>query len=76
MIVEPDGPVLVEGPVQVVLPDGSVYQGNSDGTRSWIPDIATANAMGFQWNNLVAVDARPGPVGVRSPASTQTDTRT
>ena len=23
VIVEPDGPVLVEGPVQVVLPDGS-----------------------------------------------------
>jgi hypothetical protein len=48
----------------VVLPDGSVYQGNGDGTWSWIPDVATANAMGLQWNNLLSVDALPGPVGV------------
>jgi hypothetical protein len=28
-----------------ILPDGSVYQLNDDDTYSWIPDVATGNAM-------------------------------
>ncbi len=38
----------------VELPNGSVYQGNDDGTFSWIPDVATADAMGIDWSNLAA----------------------
>lgn len=47
----------------VILPDGTVYQGNDDGTYSWIPDVATASAMGVVWNALTAVDELPGPLG-------------
>jgi hypothetical protein len=52
----------------VVLPDGSVYQQNDDGSYSWIPNVATANAMGLDWDNLQSVDVLPGPVGDRFPA--------
>ena len=48
----------------VILPDGTVYQRNDDGTYSWIPDVATGNAMHLDWNNLEAVDELPGPVGI------------
>lgn len=48
----------------VILPDGSIWQGNDDGSWSWIPDVATANAMGINWNTLQQVDSLPGPVGV------------
>ncbi len=51
----------------VVLPDNSVWQGNNDGTFSWIPDVATANAMGINWNNLVQVNALPGPIALPFP---------
>ena len=51
----------------VILPDGSVWQGNDDGTYSWIPDVATGNAMGLVWSNLVPVDPLPGPVGTPFP---------
>jgi hypothetical protein len=47
----------------VILPDGTVYQGNDDGTYSWIPDVATATAMGLDWTTLNVVDELPGPVG-------------
>jgi hypothetical protein len=47
----------------VILPDGSIWQGNSDGSYSWIPDVATAKAMGLNWNTLQSVDSLPGPVG-------------
>ena len=52
----------------VVLADGSVYQLNDDGSYSWIPNVATANAMGLDWSSLQSVDALPGPVGARFPA--------
>ena len=45
-----------------ILPDGSVYQQNDDGTFSWIPNVATGNAMGLDWNNLQPVDALDGSV--------------
>jgi len=45
-----------------ILPDGTVYQESEDGTFSWIPNIATANAMGLDWNSLQPVTALPGPV--------------
>jgi hypothetical protein len=51
----------------VVLPYGSVYQGNADGSYSWIPDVATGDAMGIDWNALIPVDALPGPVGTPFP---------
>jgi hypothetical protein len=51
----------------VVLPDGSVWQGNPDGSYSWIPDVATADAMGVDWNTLQPVDSLPGPVGTPFP---------
>ena len=51
----------------VILPDGTVYQGNDDGTYSWIPDVATGNAMHLDWNSLEAVDELPGPVGTPFP---------
>jgi hypothetical protein len=47
----------------VVLPDGSVYQLNDDGSYSRIPDLATASAMGLDWNALQLVDGLPGPAG-------------
>jgi hypothetical protein len=47
----------------VILPDGSVYQLNDDGSYSWIPDVATANAMGVDWNGLEAVETLDGPEG-------------
>jgi hypothetical protein len=52
----------------VILPDGSVYQLNDDGSYSWIPDVATANAMGLDWNSLQPVDTLPGPAGPQFPA--------
>jgi hypothetical protein len=48
----------------LMLPDGQVYQENSDGSFSWIPDATTGNAMGLNWNDLQPVAALPGPVGL------------
>jgi hypothetical protein len=45
-----------------ILPDGSVYQMNDDGTFSWIPDVATGNAMGLDWTSLIPVTGLDGPV--------------
>ena len=50
-----------------ILPNGQVYQSNPDGTYSWIPDVATGNAMHIDWNALQEVDELPGPVGVPFP---------
>jgi hypothetical protein len=50
-----------------VVPDGQVYQENADGSFSWIPDVATGNAMGLDWNALTPVDTLPGPVGTPFP---------
>jgi hypothetical protein len=46
-----------------ILPDGSVYQLNDDGTYSWVPNVATGNAMGLDWNNLIPVPYLDGTVG-------------
>jgi hypothetical protein len=45
-----------------VLPDGSVYQQNDDGTFSWVPNVATGNAMGLDWNNLTPVSQLDGSI--------------
>ena len=45
-----------------ILPDGTVYQQNDDGTFSWIPDVATANAMGVDGTSLIPVTGLDGPV--------------
>src|SRR5579871_5680777 len=45
-----------------VLPDGSVYQQNDDGTFSWVPNVATGNAMGLDWGNLIQVDQLDGSI--------------
>ena len=52
----------------VMLSDGSVYRQTDDGYYHWIPDVATANADGVDWNNLSIVDALPGPAGDPLPA--------
>ena len=51
-----------------VLPDGSVYQQNDDGSFSWVPNVATANAMGLDWNSLQPVNELDGPVGQPVPS--------
>jgi hypothetical protein len=51
-----------------ILPDGTVYQQNDDGTFSWIPNVVTANAMGLDWNSLRAVTILPGSVGQPFPS--------
>ena len=51
-----------------ILPDGTVYQLNDDGTYSWIPNVATANAMGVDWSSLQPVAALDGPVGEPVPS--------
>lgn len=52
----------------VVLPDGSVYQQNADGSWSWIPNVATANAMGIDWSSLQPVSVVPGPIDAPFPS--------
>jgi hypothetical protein len=39
-----------------LLPNGQIFQDNGDGTCSWVPDPATANAMGITWNDVTLVD--------------------
>jgi hypothetical protein len=53
-----------------ILPDGSVYQLGDDGLWHHIPDVATANAIGIEWNNLPGYDQLPGPVGDELPSVT------
>lgn len=47
-----------------LTPDGSVYTLDTD-IEAWrhIPDVATANAMGLDWNNLDRVEEVPQPTG-------------
>ncbi len=45
-----------------ILPDGSVYQQNDDGTFSWVPNVATATAMGITMDMLQPVDVLDGEV--------------
>ena len=51
-----------------LLPDGGVYQLNDDGTFSWIPNVATGNAMGLDWSNLIPVTYLDGIVGQPLPS--------
>jgi hypothetical protein len=39
-----------------LLPNGQIFQDNGDGTCSWVPDPATASAMGITWNDLTVID--------------------
>ncbi len=50
-----------------ILPDGSVYQQNDDGTFAWIPNTATADAMGIDWNDLIQVGSLPCDIGFPFP---------
>jgi hypothetical protein len=45
-----------------ILPDGSVYQQNDDGTFSWVPNVATATAMGITMDMLQPVPVLDGEV--------------
>ena len=51
-----------------ILPDGTVYQRNEDGTFSWIPNVATGDAMGLDWQSLIAVPYLDGNVGEPFPS--------
>ena len=46
-----------------ILPSGDVYELGDDGNYHWVPDVATANAMGVDWNDLVVVDSLDASVG-------------
>ena len=52
----------------VILPDGSVYESDDDGVYHAIPDVATANAMHLDWDNLTVVDELDGPIGTPFPS--------
>ena len=54
--------LVLDGDGQPV-PDAllEIWQANADGTYSWIPDVATGDAMGVDWNSLQQVDSLPGP---------------
>ena len=39
-----------------LLPNGQVFQDNGDGTCSWVPDAATASAMGITWDDITLID--------------------
>ena len=54
----------------VILPGGEVYQLDADGLYHLIPDVATANAMKLDWNNLQALDTLPGDTGDGYPTVT------
>ena len=45
-----------------ILPDGTVYQQNDDGTFSWVPNVATSTAMGITMDMLQPVSALGGEV--------------
>ncbi len=45
-----------------ILPDHAVYQRDGSGVYHWIPDLATANAMGLKWSGLRTVKA-VSPIG-------------
>ena|SRR5581483_4317552 len=47
----------------VLVPGGNVYQLDDDGAFHLIPDVATANAMHLDWNNLAQADELSGPLG-------------
>src|ERR1700739_2826988 len=49
-------------------PDGRVHRAGSAGPSPWIPHVATANAIGVDWNALELADELPGPVGDPLPA--------
>ena len=47
-----------------ILPNGAVFQKDANGWFHWIPNTATANAMGIKWNQLIRVNS----VGLIGPA--------
>jgi hypothetical protein len=51
-----------------IVPSGDVYEFGTDGSYHWIPDVATANAMGLDWNALTFEDTLDAPVGDASPS--------
>lgn len=56
----------------VGTPDGAVYEWDAaNGFWRLIPDVATANAMQLDWNNITAVGSPPSPLGPQWPTVTQ-----
>ena len=51
-----------------ILPDGTVYQLDSNGVYHWIPDAATGLAMHVDGNALQQLNALDGPVGAPFPS--------
>jgi len=51
-----------------ILPSGDVYELGDDGNYHWVPDVATANAMGVDWNSLTFEDTLDAPVGDAFPS--------
>src|SRR5476651_2485753 len=61
-------PVTPANGSDFILPDGTVYQQNDDGTFSWVPNVATATAMGIQMGDLQPVSMLDGEVGAPFPS--------
>ncbi len=53
-----------------ILPNGDVYQLDSDGVYHWIPDVATSVAMHVNGNALESLDELDGPEGAPYPSVT------
>lgn len=51
-----------------ILPNGAVFQKDANGSFHWIPNRATAKAMGIVWNKLIQVRAI-GLVGAAIPTA-------
>jgi hypothetical protein len=47
-----------------ILPNGAVFQKDANGYFHWIPNTATATAMGINWNQLIRVNS----IGLVGPA--------
>jgi hypothetical protein len=66
--VAPAVPVTRANGADYILPDGSIYQLDEEGTYHQVPDVATGNAMHLDWNNLEVIDELDGPVGDAYPS--------
>ena len=64
---ESAGPLILETN-DFILPDGTVYQLDSDGLYHWIPDVATSVAMHVDGNALQQLNALDGPEGAPFPS--------
>lgn len=68
----PSGAEAPTTSIPAITPDGSVYTWDAtNGFWRHVPDVATANAMGLDWNNMTDVGAAPTPTGPDWPSVTQ-----